>query len=157
AWPGGRGAVRSGGVGVAGAASWGASKVGAGRLGLVDLLPVVTPAVVLAALVRIGQDRVRLTDLFEQRLRFFVARVDVGVMLTGQLAVGGLDVLVGSGARHAEHRVVVTSGIGRHAARLLQAISVGDLTIELDSGIVNLQVGNTVWGCGPGSLPAPCW
>jgi hypothetical protein len=82
---------------------------------LLDLLPIVAPAVVLLALLGIGEHRVGLADLLELRLGLLVAGVDVGVVLAGELAVGGLDVLFGRGAADAEHRVIVAFGVRRHA------------------------------------------
>jgi hypothetical protein len=75
----------------------------------------VAPAVVLLALLGIGQHRVGLADLLELGLGLLVAGVDVGMVLARELAVGGLDVLFGRGAADAEHRVVIAFGGGRHA------------------------------------------
>jgi hypothetical protein len=83
------------GVGARAGAAAAAADVGAGGLGLLDPLPVVAPAVVLLALVGVGQHAVRLANLLEEGLGLLVARVDVRVVLAGQLAVGRLDVLDG--------------------------------------------------------------
>jgi len=60
--------------------------------------------VVGLALLGVGQDVVGGRDLLEPIL---VARVRVGVMLLGQLAIGAPDVLVGALLRHPEDLVVI--------------------------------------------------
>src|SRR5262249_6756444 len=85
-------------------------------LRLLDLFPIGTPAVVLLTFFGVGEDRVGITDLFEEGFRFCIAGVDVGVMFTRELAIGGFDVLVGSGAWDAENGVIIAFGAaGRHA------------------------------------------
>src|SRR4029453_2725888 len=63
--------------------------------------------VVLAALLRIGEDVVGLGDLLELRLGFVVAGVLVRVEVTRQRAVGLLDLLRLGVLGDAKHRVVV--------------------------------------------------
>jgi len=64
-------------------------------------------AVVAAALLRVGEDRVGLVDLLEALLRLLVAGVAVGVVLQRQAPVRGLD-LGGVGvAVYPEERLVV--------------------------------------------------
>ena len=94
---------------------WPARVPAAGGLGLIDLFPVVAPAVVLLALVGIRQDRVGLADLLKQGLGALVAGVDVGMVLARQLAIGGLELFFGGGAGNAEHRIVIASSVRRHA------------------------------------------
>ena len=69
---------------------------------LVGVLPAVAVLVVLAALLGVGEDLVGVGDLFELRLGGLVARVDVRVMLAGELPVGGTDLLLGGIALDAE-------------------------------------------------------
>src|SRR6266508_6521942 len=59
----------------------------ASLLRLLDLLPVVAPAVVLFALVWIGQDPIGHADLLEPGLGLFVVGVQVRVVLVCELAV----------------------------------------------------------------------
>jgi hypothetical protein len=63
-------------------------------------LPVLAELVIALALLRIGEDRIGLPDLLEFLFRAFVVRVDVGVILARQLAVGFLDVVRSRGARN---------------------------------------------------------
>src|SRR5262249_6360943 len=70
-------------------------------------LPVAPELVVLGALARVRQDRVRLVDLLEPLLRRLVAGVLVRVRLAGKLSEGLLDLGLGRGPRDAEGLVVV--------------------------------------------------
>src|SRR5690606_36007790 len=54
----------------------------------------------------VGEDFVRGVDLLEPLLRLRI-RVDVRVVLPGQLAIGPLDIVGGGVAWHAENAVVV--------------------------------------------------
>ena len=67
----------------------------------------VAEAIVLAALVRVGEDGVRLGALLEMFLGRLVAGVAVGVVLHRLLAIGALDLAVARVPRHAEDFVVV--------------------------------------------------
>ena len=67
-------------------------------------------AVVVGALVRIGQDGVRLADLFEAVFGLLVAGVLVGVVGPREVAVGLFQITVAGVARDAEDRVVVAGG-----------------------------------------------
>src|SRR5438034_16251 len=69
--------------------------------------PSLPVAVVEGALLGITQHLVRLRDLLEALFGGLVAVVAVGVILHGELAVGLLDVGLGSIAPHAQHRVVI--------------------------------------------------
>ena len=82
----------------------------------------VAVGVVAPALVRVAEDAVGLGRLLEALLGLLVAGVAVGVVLEGELAVGGLDLLLRGVARDAEHLVVValaggTRGAGRRFGR----------------------------------------
>ena len=59
------------------------------------LLPVLAVAVVLGALLGVGEHVVRLVDLLEALLGRLVARVHVRVVLAGELPEGRLDLLLG--------------------------------------------------------------
>src|SRR5262249_260516 len=61
----------------------------------------------VGALVRIGQDAVRLVDFFEPGLGLLVAAVAIGMELHRELAIGLLDLGLAGGARDAENLVVV--------------------------------------------------
>src|SRR5262249_50850104 len=74
------------------------------------LLPVVAVPVVLLALLGVGEDLVSFADLLEASLGGRVAGIQVWMVLTGQLAIGLPDVLVGRRAGHAENPVVVLLG-----------------------------------------------
>ncbi len=63
--------------------------------------------VVAGALGLVAQDVVGLLHLLEARLGLLVAGVAVGVVLTGQLAVGLLDLVGRGGARDAEDLVII--------------------------------------------------
>src|SRR5699024_4793209 len=63
--------------------------------------------VVLLALLRRAEDRVRLGDLLEPVLRLLVARVGVGVIVASELAVGLLDLTGGRVLVHTEVLVEV--------------------------------------------------
>ena len=71
------------------------------------VLPARPELVVLFAFLRIRQDLVRFGDLLEPGLRFWVARIDVRVILPGQLAIGRPNFLIGGRLRHAQEPVVV--------------------------------------------------
>src|SRR4029077_12919233 len=62
------------------------SRLRAGRLGR---RPVLAELVIETALLRVGEDLLRLGDLLEARLGLLVPRVQVGVILARQLAEGG--------------------------------------------------------------------
>jgi hypothetical protein len=68
---------------------------------------IVPAAVVLGLLFGIREDRERSGDFLELLFRALVPGVDVRMVLAGETAVGGLDVLLGGGARHTEHLVIV--------------------------------------------------
>src|SRR5262245_31760434 len=68
-------------------------------------------AVVVGALVGIGQDRVRLADLLEALLGFLVAGIAIGMVRPREVAVGFLQLAVVGVTADAENRVVVA---GRH-------------------------------------------
>jgi hypothetical protein len=63
-------------------------------------LPVLAELIVTLTLLRIGEDFIGLPDLLKFVFRTCVARVDVGVILTRQLAVGFLDVVRCRSARN---------------------------------------------------------
>src|SRR5215210_799846 len=78
--------------------------------------------VVLLALLRVGQDRVRALHLLEALLRRLVALVRVRVVLAGKLAVGLLDLVVRGllvdaerpvGVGHRRHQPETTTRAGR--------------------------------------------
>src|SRR5262249_34596214 len=73
----------------------------------------VAELVVARALLRVVQHLVRLGGFLELGLGLLVARVAVRMPLHGELAVGLLDVVHGSAARHAQHLVVIAL---RHAS-----------------------------------------
>ena len=66
--------------------------------------------VVLGALLRIRQGRVRLGNFLEALRGFRIVRVGVGVILLGEPAVGFLDVVLACRVRHAEDLVEVLRG-----------------------------------------------
>jgi hypothetical protein len=68
--------------------------------------------VVQALLLLVGEHLVGLVDLLELLLRLGVARVAVGVILEGHLAIGLLDLLGAGAALDAKDFVVVASGDG---------------------------------------------
>jgi hypothetical protein len=68
----------------------------------------VAPAIVLLALVGLAEDLVRLADLLELGLSLLVVRIQIGVVLTSELAVGLPDILLRGRPWHAEYIVVVT-------------------------------------------------
>ena len=78
-----------------------------GALPLLVLLPARTELVVLLALLGIAEDLVGLVDLLESIFGSLVALVHIRVVLAGELAEGGADLLVGGGPRNAQDRVVV--------------------------------------------------
>jgi len=79
---------------------------GTTRLGLLQLLPVRPQPIVLGPLLRVLEDLVGLVDTLEA-LGGLGILVDVGVELPGQLAIGGADLLLGGGSRHAQGGVVI--------------------------------------------------
>ena len=64
-------------------------------------------AVVAGPLLRVAEHLEGLGRLLELRHRLVVARVAVGMVLQGQLAVGLGDLVPGGGTVHAEHFVIV--------------------------------------------------
>ena len=74
----------------------------------VGVHPGVTKLVILGPLVLVGQHLVGLVDLLELRLRLCIARVQVGVILLGQLAVGLFQFIVRGGLGHAQDLIIVT-------------------------------------------------
>src|SRR5581483_8878714 len=72
----------------------------------------VSEAIVLRALVAVGEHRVRLAALLEAFFGIAVAGIPVGMVLHGQLAVGALDFLLAGAARHPQHLVVVAFCVG---------------------------------------------
>ena len=70
----------------------------------------VAVAIVALPLLRVGQDVVRLLDFLELRLGRLVARVDVGMELPRQPAVGLLDGLGRRVAGHTQHFVIIAFG-----------------------------------------------
>ncbi len=70
--------------------------------GCVDLAAVVAPALLLVA-----DDAVGGRDLLELLLGRLVARIEVGVQLLGELAIGLGDVLRLRGLRHAKYRIEI--------------------------------------------------
>src|SRR6266704_1287728 len=79
--------------------------------------PGVTVGVVTLALLGVAERAVGFRALLEAVFRFLVARVAVGMVLEGQLAIGGLDLLLGGVARDPEHFVVVAFGSHRERTR----------------------------------------
>ena len=71
------------------------------------LQPGVPVAVVALALLLVGEDLVRLGRLLEALLGLGVARVLVGVVLQGELAIGFLDLLGVGVALHAQDFVII--------------------------------------------------
>src|SRR4030095_12851370 len=59
-----------------------------GTAALLVALPIAAKAIILLALVLVRQHLVGLGDLFELSLGRFVARVNIGVMLARELAIG---------------------------------------------------------------------
>src|SRR5690606_1977153 len=74
-----------------------------------DLRGVHAHLVVEGALFRIGEDVEGEADLLELLLGLLVPRVDVGVVLAGEAAVGLLDLLGGGGARDSESCVQIVA------------------------------------------------
>jgi hypothetical protein len=70
----------------------------------------VSVGVVTASLLRVPEDAVGLRRLLEALLGLPVPRVAIGVVLEGQLPVGGLDLLLGGIARDSKDLVVVARG-----------------------------------------------
>ena len=77
------------------------------RAGLFVHAPVGAKLVVFLPLGGIAQDLVRLVDLLELGLGRLVARIDVRVMLAGQLPERLLDLFVGGRLGHAERPVII--------------------------------------------------
>src|SRR5580765_5509042 len=84
-----------------------ASRCLSGALRLLVLTPVRAQLVVFAALFRIAEHLVGLVDLLEAGLRRLVARIDVGVVLPGELAERLLDLFFRGGFADAKRRVVI--------------------------------------------------
>src|SRR5581483_10421243 len=78
-----------------------------GALPLFVAAPVGAELVVLLSLLGVGEDVVRLVDLLEALLGRLVVRVEVGVELTGELAVSRADLFVGGSLFEPQGRVVV--------------------------------------------------
>jgi hypothetical protein len=57
-------------------------------------------AVIGGSLLRIGEDLVGFAALFEFLFRFRIVRIAIRVVLHGEFAIGGFQLLVGSAARH---------------------------------------------------------
>jgi hypothetical protein len=102
-----------------------AAPVEAALAGLPVALPVAAEAIVLLALVLVGQHVVGFVDLFELGFGRRVAGVDVRVILARQLAVCLLDLGVARGGLDAESLVVVLLSHRFHLPRQF------DLLLEL--------------------------
>jgi len=100
-------------------------RASAGRARLSVPLPVGTEGVVAAALVRVGQDLIRLVDLLEARVLPFV---DVGMVLTRELSIRRLDGLVVGGSLDAQNPVVVLE-LNGHALNPTWSVA-GDLSVR---------------------------
>ena len=70
-------------------------------------LPVRPELIVAFTLLRIGEDVIGLPDILKFLFRGCVVRVDVGMILTRQLAIGFFYVARSRGARHTEDFVVI--------------------------------------------------
>ena len=81
-------------------------------LELFGVLPLVAPLVVGLALLGIGEDIVGGVDFLEAGFGVAVAAGHVGVVLAGELAVGGSDVALGGVARYTENLVEILSHAG---------------------------------------------
>lgn len=75
--------------------------------------------VVALALIRVHQDRVRLTAFLESLLRVRIIRIAVRVILEREFAIRALDLGLARGTRHAEYFVIVTFGISGQSGPLL--------------------------------------
>jgi len=75
--------------------------------------PVLPQLVVALAFVSVGQNFVSLVDLLKFVFGGFIARIDIRMILARQLAVGGLDLILGGGFGNAEDFIVV-SKLDRH-------------------------------------------
>src|SRR5215208_5280034 len=93
--------------------TWRARRSGSGELfiageaGITIPLPVLAESVVQFSLVGVGEHLVRFVDLLEALLRVLVARVEIRVMLSCQLAIRRANLFLGRRPRHAEHLVIV--------------------------------------------------
>ena len=72
------------------------------------LRAVMSELVVLSALLGIRQHLIGLVDLLEALLRFFVARVDIGMVLLRELSIGALDGRFIRAPVHAENLVIIS-------------------------------------------------
>ena len=83
-----------------------------------------TIAIVSGALLRVGEYLIRFAGLLELLFRFRIRRVAIGMILHGQAAIGGLELLIAAVAGDAEKFVVfdfghVSASIGHVKAYLL--------------------------------------
>ena len=76
-------------------------------LELVGVFPLVAVAVVLGALIRVGQDLVSGVDGLEPFGGCIVPRVHVGMVLAGQPAVRLTDLFFVGGVRYAQYVIVI--------------------------------------------------
>src|SRR5437016_11365303 len=72
-----------------------------------ELLPLLAILIVLRALVSVAQDLMGFTDLLELVFGGFVAGVDIRVVLTRELAIGGFDLLLIRRSRDSQYLVIV--------------------------------------------------
>jgi hypothetical protein len=71
------------------------------------LSPVGAELVVLLARFRVRENLVRLVDLLEPLLGFFVFRIEVRMILPSELPVGRLDLFLGRRLGNPEDRVII--------------------------------------------------
>ena len=114
----------------------GPARPAAGRLKMLRLLPAVAVAVILAALVGVGQHLVGGVDRLEPFRRPVVAGVDIGMMLPGQPPVRLPDFLLVRCAPHAQNVVIISHSalsasrkIGGNAILYHKAYAVNMLTV----------------------------
>src|SRR5690606_27633551 len=96
----------------------------------------VAELVVAPPLLRVGEYGVRLGRLLELGLGLGVVRVAVGVVLEGELAVRGLQLVLSGVARDAEHLIVVALARHRTAGRRARSAdrALDRLGVLLDGG-----------------------